>query len=499
MFSNKLKIISVLIPILSGIWFVYTESPAIRKLLKLPKHYYALLKKKWFTRKRRKYNKELMSREFMSWQKEVLFGIYRPLIASLREEGVDIDITHIVIEGKDEDSNSITVKEEYECVTIPVKSVPYPFKGVCDKLKLKTRSEEDVLKSTWKYEENRVGDLRKYRNLIYYTIKFPKRLGYMLDEIEIENGNLRGISAYPGIYEHNLLESHILEYELYRVYQENKLSQRSKADEALMDKLPIRREIHNKFIMADEKNKETKEESKKTKEERKESNILKSGKYRNSLLGVQALVLVKSRVGTYDVLRIRRSEQVASKAGFLQFIPSGGFEAYNDDLSFDAQWENYSITKVLFRELLEECFGMDEDAERSKNQSPESIYFDENIRKILEQLLKQGNAAEESPKIIFEFIGFATNLVNLRTELCFLIRIDDPDFSGRMQSNEETSQTIRWIRMDEVERLDFWKREDGNDLELLNCSSAALWELARKNSHYREALKMTREIAAKVH
>lgn len=45
----------------------------------------------------------------------------------------------------------------------------------------------------------------------------------------------------------------------------------------------------------------------------------------------------------------------------MQFIPSGGFEAIGDGKDFDSQWDNYSIPKSLFRELLEECFGMDED------------------------------------------------------------------------------------------------------------------------------------------
>ncbi len=34
-------------------------------------------------------------------------------------------------------------------------------------------------------------------------------------------------------------------------------------------------------------------------------------------------------------------------------IPSGGFEAMNDCTDFDSQWDNYSLKKAIFRELLE--------------------------------------------------------------------------------------------------------------------------------------------------
>lgn len=107
--------------------------------------------------------------------------------------------------------------------------------------------------------------------------------------------------------------------------------------------------------------------------EKKKKNILLSSMYRSSLLCVQMLVLIKNIRGSYDILRIRRSQNVSAKAGYLQFIPSGGFEAMNDGTDYDSQWSNYSLSKVLFRELLEECCGMDEDDPKfsSNSISPE--------------------------------------------------------------------------------------------------------------------------------
>lgn len=47
---------------------------------------------------------------------------------------------------------------------------------------------------------------------------------------------------------------------------------------------------------------------------------------REPKLSVQMLVMVKNHTNSYDVLRIIRSSYIAAKAGYLQFVPSGGFE-----------------------------------------------------------------------------------------------------------------------------------------------------------------------------
>lgn len=70
------------------------------------------------------------------------------------------------------------------------------------------------------------------------------------------------------------------------------------------------------------------------------------------------LVMVKNHTNSYDVLRIRRSSYIAAKDGYMQLVLSGGFESINDCTGFYFQRSNYSISKVVFRKLLEECFGI---------------------------------------------------------------------------------------------------------------------------------------------
>ncbi len=265
--------------------------------------------------------------------------------------------------------------------------------------------------------------------------------------------------------------SHILEYELYELYKKNKRCKwkiETKDRNTILKKLPIRNEIHQYFINMG-----------------KENRILLSGKGRSSLLGVQIFVLVKNCSGKYDALRIRRSENVVAKPGFLQFVPSGGFEAMNDCVDYDSQWDNYSISKVVFRELLEECFGQDEDDRKAvgNNVSPDKIYGNPQIKNILQKLNDKNDGSR------MQLLGSAMSLVGLRHELSFILKIDDPELSTVFISNYESNMAIHMIDIEMLEQGDFWMEDD---IKKLNCTSAALFELARQSEVYQNCLHTLR-------
>lgn len=222
------------------------------------------------------------------------------------------------------------------------------------------------------------------------------------------------------------------------------------------------------------------------KKESKESNIFCSGAGRDSLLSVQIMVLVKNLSGKYDCLRIRRSENVAAKAGYIQLIPSGGFEAINSDMCREAQWTNYSLNKVLFRELAEECFGLPDD-EKNDKKSPESVYYHKDIAKVI------AGIKSENPTVQYEFLGIAESLVGLRPEFCFLMKIDDPDIVSEVTCNDETDKQIHFIDIRNMEKKKFWgynkEKDSYDDLVKFNCTSAALFELARNSVLYGDCLK----------
>ena len=65
----------------------------------------------------------------------------------------------------------------------------------------------------------------------------------------------------------------------------------------------------------------------------------------------------------------------------------------NDSNDFDSQWDNYSVKKALFRELLEECFDQDEDDKKAtgNNISPDRIYHNLHVKNLI-HLMEAGQA-----------------------------------------------------------------------------------------------------------
>ena len=229
----------------------------VKNLLNVRSH----IDKMYYSKKRSKYNKELIDPKFIKWQMKVLEKIYGPLIEKKRTQGWDINFTELEIDG---------IKQKYESITLNMQTVNYPFSGICDKQNLETKV--DICKP--KYSEivkKHSKFVKKYYRLIKSTIRYPRRLGYMLEEIHTNKEGKWWISAYTGTYENNIKTSHILEYELYRYYKKAKNTNISEMKgEELLKKLPMRYAIHQKF-----------------KECGDESDVLVSGKYRESLLSVQ--------------------------------------------------------------------------------------------------------------------------------------------------------------------------------------------------------------------
>lgn len=193
--------------------------------------------------------------------------------------------------------------------------------------------------------------------------------------------------------------------------------------------------------------------------------------------------MVKNHSNSYDALRIRRSSDVAAKAGYLQFVLSDGFKSINDCTDFDSQWVNYSISKVISRELLEECFGIDEDDERisGNNVTPDKIYHNQHIKTLIDMIVNQKKAK-------LELVEIVESLVSLRQEHCSVLKVDDEDFVAYLASNYESKTAIHLVDIRNLEKESFWVEGQRYDLAILNCTSAGLFELARNSHLYKEAL-----------
>ena len=275
----------------------------------------------------------------------------------------------------------------------------------------------------------------------------------MLEKLVLDKENkIISISAKVGTYEQNIYTSHILEYELYNLYlNKTKDFTRLKSEEILKF-LPIRNTIH--------KNCSQKE-------------IGSTGVNRNSLLGVQMFVMFKHHDdNSYRVLTIKRTENVAAKPGFFQFIPSGGFEIFHEDDDENVLREHFSLRFSLFRELLEEAFGMEEYIHNYRGVPVENILRHKKILKLTKLL--------EDNKAHFEFLGSVNDVVCLRHLLAFVLRIDDIEFSRQKFEPNHESRNIRLFKINELHQI-INEGKSCND-------SAGLLHLVMNNHLYQEVI-----------
>ena len=315
--------------------------------------------------------------------------------------------------------------------------------------------------------------LKKYRTILTGSIKYPKLTGFSLDHYDInEKGEITHIYPKLGTYEYNVYSSHILEYELFNAYK--KLS--GKMDipvDTLWNYLPYRHYIHFG-----------------TGEKCDISEVLLSGIRRFSLFSVQCIVVFKDyNHKDYRTLLMKRStdtSKVAAKLGYYQFFPAGGFELYEKELIHSVEMirENYSLRKAIFREYLEEVF--DEKDFKAVNavdnaETTDRILNHPQVLDVLEMI--------ENGKASLNLLGVVVDLVSLRHEISFVLRIDDENYSRKsfcpndeFTREQSLASKIR-IPLQDVEKLLSNKDNHIDSSPKFNQASAILYKMF-KNSPF---------------
>lgn len=181
----------------------------------------------------------------------------------------------------------------------------------------------------------------------------------------------------------------------------------------------------------------------------------------HATLGVQALVVI---VGDEDaeVVMMRRSATHATRAGWLQFPPSGAMEVFGSttDENFSNLRKESDPAASLRREFVEELFGVDE-----LQSGIDGIYENLAVSKHGELL---GTAFREKRAVV-RFLGIAWDMATLRPELSFLIIARNVPWE--LKAGSETKELFR-APFAEVSR-----RIRSSDSRL-NSTSAALLRLA---------------------
>jgi hypothetical protein len=324
------------------------------------------------------------------------------------------------------------------------------FDTMCDKNELDTNHQPIDFTQSKYYKE--------YQKLVGKNIRRPKMQGFMLNELKFNpEHKVVGFSSWVGTYDQNVYTSHILEYEIYKAYKKygKVYKNNDQIWPKIKDSLTLRNAIH-KDKTIDE--------------------VLYTGCNRASLLGVQMLIVLKNReTKEYEAISIKRSEAVAARPGYIQFIPSGGFEVFENSDEHDSieLEENYSIFNAVFREYVEELFGLEDYESGHGGETIRKLRNDPRVMTITDMLAK-GTAK-------MEFLGGCIDLTGLRTELSFALVISDEEYSKVIFKSNEESKKISRTSIEKIA-----KEHAKFDVKKINPTSAALWHLFEISPVYNE-------------
>ncbi len=390
------KIIGVIIAIGTIVFFINETVEKLFEvdLLEKLRAFIKQIPQKRIKNLRDDYYKTLNNKNYHTWQLEVLKKIYP-----------DIDFVKI-----DDQEYPITCLESKPLIK-------YKF--------------EELLKKEFKLELQNPSFNKsihkRYKQILEGTIKYPKRIGFLLQTCNINTKtNSISISSKLGTYDQTVYSSHILEYELFRFYKKKKDTKKL-TREKILDHLPLRKDVHNNQLGSE--------------------NILLNGNNRFATLGIQMFLIFKDHLtNTYKIPVILRSNKVALRQGQYQLIPAGMFEIFPDEITINDSEiisKNYNVTLALFRELLEEAYGKIEYEDNSKGEAVDNIMNHPIILKI-DKYIKEKNAT-------FGFLGCVIDLINLRHDLSFILRIDDSEFSkSDLIHNWEALRSIETCCIPEV-------------------------------------------------
>ena len=355
--------------------------------------------------------------------------------------------------------------KEHPVITIAgAPGIAYPFKTMYDK------NELDIREHDW---DIKTSTCLEYKALVGHKIRNPKLLGYTLNQLKFNDKNqVVGFTSKMGTYEQNVYTSHILEYELYKAYNSCELNDLSTVDaDTILKQLPLRSFIHNGKT------------DKKTQRE-----VLTTGVNRASLLSVQAAILFYNEDDDeYVAIVNKRSNDVATKPGYYQFLPAGGFEMFAEAERHEAIVirDNFSVRKGIFREYLEELFasnkgaddfvpaGVDYDIAQGQLDFIQLVMKNPNVVKV-KNMIDRGTAH-------FEFLGIVVNMEDLRVELSFALRVDDKEYANNCFSYNHESIHISLKKVSTIES----ELEGGN----VAPASAGLYRLLKESHLYREIVE----------
>ena len=175
------------------------------------------------------------------------------------------------------------------------------------------------------------------------------------------------------------------------------------------------------------------------------------GEGRCAELTVSTFTVFKLRKGQFRCLIWKRSSEVGLSKDLYHVVPAGMFEVGDSH-------DEWSVELNIWNELLEEVYDEDECGGGSQPRLKNSAYAMPPVD-LLQSLIKKHKAE-------LSVTGIACDLLNLRTEICTVLFVEDPTFSEirTMKVNWEYQPdviggrfAVAWNRIDEVIEHDIRK------------------------------------------
>lgn len=368
------------------------------------------------------YNSGITDPEYIEWELNTLKSIY-----------CDIPFVHVF--GR-----------EYPAYIVPgSKQVSFPFES------LSTNGKLNPIAQPLAYKE--LPWFHDFKKIVGPHIHYPDLYGYTSNGFKLdEAGRVYGMYCTPRTYKESVYTCHILQYELWAVYQKI-----GKERYATLDDLPMRKRIH---------------------EGKSNLEVIMSGCNRSALNDVSIAVIdYNERREEYCIATAVRTENVATFPGYFSFVPSGGFELYEleSNQNESVVQENFSVIGALYREYIEELFGDKAFGQPTGDDDLNRLYKNSKIRDI-----KKGVRAGTYK---FEFLGVDFDLITLRQTLAFALRIDDEDFfyNNEIRKNEEN----KYVKFASLKNLEDYIAK--NQIPTM-VETAATYDLLKRSHLYEEII-----------
>jgi hypothetical protein len=289
-------------------------------------------------------------------------------------------------------------------------------------------------------------------------LKVRRGTTYVMEKVSISGPDSKiKIRSRLGMYEDMLRTCDVLREETEKVFEKKTWSYANY--ETLKSKLKLRNK-YSQFV----------------------ANPYLDGKGRSATLGILTLIVFRDEdieehktPTAYRAVLVRRSKLCATYPGYYHVAPSFVFQP-----SVGFYKEEYDVVLNIYREYMEELFGLPEAESNPGIMYSKWIYHQDEV-KDLKSLI---DSSDESIKANLYLTGYAMSALDLRPQICTLLIIHDPGWLRRQKfkynwewetPKEQLSQGINVLKPIDITQSESEISKILNSIDLIPEAAVAFW------------------------